>query len=944
MQQRDSQPPKEGPSDRVGRGSGLDQGRVSVGGAPNLSKRPSFRQGSVSATDLTAMVPGLVGRGSNSRQGSTSAEGTEARDTTEQGITPNVEMATGSGSISSPPLNRLSRAASVNTQMYINATTQLAAKVNAQAHLPVKAFEVFSAWHKAISGDTHLDKETGEIVYNKNVIKSTEEYNKSIEECKKLKEKGIASAPLILCKSPYHFNGTAQGKRVTYEPTKERFGEFAQKFEKNGCNFHRMKANYQDPSIPLTILDKEGKTIPNPEKVTKQDMQILCDLRAAYFETKLFPGVMAKFPNMLDPSRNSTGSVEVTSDWDPPFIIGENFQTKETKAVQEFNKLFQAEFGGVAGLVFDTNAYSNQYRREATTERFQHEYSELQEKSSMVMARMNMPEKIFNKLIEGIQKKLKGAELDAFNKQLGEAIEDANELKAQLRNKMIEVAERVNVKVPQGVDPEAFLERIKQKGGDLFEQIERAAKNELHETIKISYEDLEVQRAELMDAVNVLKEMKAATDPMRSDATEKEKMEALTKFAETFKQTHATNIKNYETEMEKEIAKLKKEGKDPREIEKKMQPMFAHMATLNACSITIDNALEDPKALREMRDAFFRQQENNGKIKELEKNRAGFEADPAATYAQIYEQLKSKIETLTKKDSKADITVLKKELDELAKFGSDKDPTKLDPAKLDKLKKKISADIKELKDARTEEEDAGNQLFDVATIFNVEADRLMVAMDRFQTMGMNFADEAHVSADAFDRVVLGIQVGKKDVHSIRAEANALREINAFGFAHMEHAHGKGGVSMLSNGVKYMHRMFIVLDVLKERALSLGIIEDIKDKDEGKDKDKGRPEFFDDKKVGYLKDFITGLVKKRSDPDEAQKFCDGWAATHDFQTLAELPDKDKKTRTIDHKEASGKTGAERIVEELENLHVEILAWSHGLKKAERNAIYKEQISG
>lgn len=677
--------------------------------------------------------------------------------------------------------------------------------------------------------------------------------------------------------SPYHAKGTELGKRIDYAKDEKTFKAFEATFKEMGCNFHKMKAAYQSGDA----------------KVGKPEMQMLCDLRAAYFETKLFPAVMKEFPGLKDPSTNSSGSVEITSDWDPPFKIGEDSQVRETKAVKFFNEEFRKSFGEEAGLVFDTNAYSNQYTREASTSDWQMKYANLQEKISTTMAAMTMPKEIFDDLHSKIAEKITDPNAKtAFNEKLDSVRADADNLKARLNKEMIKVA--VDAGIPLGdlekdynanigtkenqwcLEPavEKFFHKIENNGTDQFEHMKRLAKNQLHETIKTSYEDLELQRSALMNKISGLKTL-ATNPPSAGNAV-------LFSF-----KLNATFLNHIEILNQKKIENEKYGVADT--------AIDTFIGKLKGAAERVTNT-KDPQKLVE---AFITKQKFDTTIKDLEKQRAFLESAPA-----VYKQLEGKI---TKLNQQTNIADLQKNLGQLGELEKEKAA----------LEGKYGKGLATLTDAKREVEnqltkqqaarkDANNANFSLVGLLDHEADRLMVSMDQVQTTGMIFADEAHASADAFNRVVLGIQVGQKTVFPIQKEMNALREILSFGFDHMHHhSHGPHGESMLANGAKYMDRVFTVLDIVNERAGALGL----------------KPvEFNKEINAAGLRTFMTKLAPDRAKtPKELAPICLNLAKQAGFETF------DKAT-------------ADSIVGKLKDLCATMLAWGEGLPDDKKNAVY------
>lgn len=686
-------------------------------------------------------------------------------------------------------------------------------------------------------------------------------------------------------KSPYFKNGITKNARQDYPKTgaefKEAFDKFSKVFIQHNCNFHKMKHAYQNGGEP---------------KVTKQDMQMLCDMRAAFYEEKYFPQVVAWVKRehnleMTDPSSGSTGSVEITSDWDPPFKIGENHQTIEAKAVAHFNEIFRQEWGSEAGLVFDTNAYTNQYDRKVEDAALQTELAKVQNKIGLVMSAMTLPEADFKEITNGVASKITHLDdkIQYFDK-IKEVKEEKNKLTGRLNKEMLKGAIKLGISLPPELtnmynanfekddnrwcleeNVTQFFEGLektdKQAGTDTFEQIKRNAKNTLHEHIKGSYTHMENRRTELSHTIQELKEIKNPEE-FRS---------------------------KFNGEIEKQI----------QNIERSNNPNPALINKLKESTISKTEA-------QDLMQDFHQLKENEGKTKNLLKERAGLEAASSQ-----FVHLNTKLTRLTKDLNSPG----SKSLQDLQRMSDQHKKLTADISKLENIYGKNGANLKELKTNleqelnkcyQEKENILATETGQKASVLDYEADRLLVGMEHVQTTGMIFADEAHASADAFKRVVMGIQVGMTTVHSIQAELNAITEIASFGFDHMQ-KHADSGSSMVANGAKYMDRIFTVLDIVNERADALNI---------------ARPQFSEKTNVDGLRTFFTKLAPNRAKGGDELKGITSQLA--------------KEANFTSNGEEFSQALAHEMDRQLKDLCMTLLAWGEQIPREKASALFQGHL--
>jgi hypothetical protein len=682
--------------------------------------------------------------------------------------------------------------------------------------------------------------------------------------------------------SPYFKNGISKGAREDYPRTgdelKKSFNEFAETFKAHSCNFHKMKSAYQNGGSPA---------------VDKQKMQMLCDLRAAFYEHKYFPKVVEWVKNnhnleMQDPSAGSTGSVEVTSDWDPPFKVGENHQTIEAKAVAHFNEIFRKEWGAEAGLVFDTNAYTNQYDRKVENFELQSQLGRVQNTISLVMSSMTLPSHDFDQLTDQIAGKItNSSEKTAFTKKIAVVKDERDQLTGRLNKEMLSTALKMGITLPNEIKKAYtanaekdnnkwcldrhvvdFFDNMEKTNHaektDTFEQIKRMSKNNIHEDIKGSYTTTENRRSELLKTSQDLIQI---TDPNL--------------FMDKFNE-----------QVLKQIDHIKNSSSPDQAL---IDHLEDHMI-LDGEASTVMNTFQDLKGIEATLKAKTQEraglEEISTKINLTSVKLARFNAALQSTNGTTMHDLQRML---------AQKNILQTNLAELEKAHGQNGET---------LKSKKAALDEELSSLRKSHEALRTTSLhgQVAKILDNETDRLMVEMEKIQTKGMIFADEAHASADAFKRVVLGIQVGLGTVHSIQAELNAVTEIASFAFGHMHH-HAHSGESMMANGAKYVDRIFTVLDIVNERANALQL---------------PPPSFSPDTQVEGMRNFFTKLAPNRAKGGEELKNI-----TKDLATESGFISKDSNfTLEI----------AKDLDRQLKDLCSTLLAWGQDIPSDKSSVIF------
>ncbi len=590
----------------------------------------------------------------------------------------------------------------------------------------------------------------------------------------------------------YYLKGEKNGTRVPYEPNKENFQNLINKLKEHEYSFHHMKASYMK----------------GDETVTKEEMQMLCDFRAALYELDYFPDLMESFVDLQSPSANSVGSVQLTSDWDIVFAIGPHDQVTETRAAKEFNTRFRKEFGLEAAIVLDTNTYSNQYERRARDPAKEKENGQIDNRVTRLMARMITPKRIQTRLDGLILEKIADPALKSkYREELQAADEECKALVGRQNKEMLKILNDLGVRFPdkiaqayrdhlEGEDCEwclsdeiaGFFHDLKAKKSFAIDQAEKQAKNILHEKIKTSYHEVELSHAKLHHLL--CEEVGKLT---QGEADEE-------------------NINTLKMALNEEIDRLLEELSLDEEESEELSALREAKVFLNNYPQEVFSAFKtDLRVSQEgivalKRRTLIEEDRNHILLQKLKVCHLR-ECILSLENSSILDELGRK----TIAQHNQEIAKIKQELAAIrSRYGSD-------------VQMNAAAQVAEeaMKMNREEKRAAITAGWRVISALNQRLDNMMIAMQEIQTVGMIFADEAHVGKSAFQEVVEVMQRGEKTVPSIRNAVNAAMEIRAFSFDHMA-KHPNPPEAMLAHGAKYAQRLFIEIDRTIARCNALAI--------------------------------------------------------------------------------------------------------------------------
>jgi hypothetical protein len=509
-----------------------------------------------------------------------------------------------------------------------------------------------------------------------------------------------------------------------------------------------------------------------------QFRQIINDLRFAALQ-EVFDKIAPEFPDELKQDANGTypiikdfGSVKLISDYDFAVAIGADSQVKETQICDRFDQEFQKIWHATGAKIFDSNAYTMQYRREATDPEQEAQRTNLQEEGSLLMmARTAGNWEQY--------KETSLAQLDAMPQDSSKLQESKTNFTANMKAKFAKVEARnarlqlnlnkeiVNLvashspqwaslkdQLDKGLTSPKLKEKLNEvvtkltaKHGDLAVK----ASNKLYGQIKGNYGEVETAHRQL---TNAKQELLMAADSNAFNVTFEKATEGHIKYLEA--RLSVVSDPSEKAVIDANIADLKSAQELVSRKSEKAQLVSKEC---------LGFALKDKKLLEER--------------KQLEAKSFQFKLKPGNHSAAEEDQLNQAIHALDRQ--------------------------------LVELSQTRQAFLAE----------KGNQRsWDAVSQIDVQSDRLLVEMQTYNLEGMCFAQEAHVSEGAFAFVVENLQAGKTDVRSLNQYMQALREIGGFFLGHQSHQEGE--INKLIDASKYAQRIVTNVKYMQRRANDLGL--------------------------------------------------------------------------------------------------------------------------
>lgn len=562
--------------------------------------------------------------------------------------------------------------------------------------------------------------------------------------------------------------------RVPYDPKiidqvlKE---EFQDKYH---CSWKELKSKCSDPVV----------------------LQIVNDLRSAYLE-EVFTKVKGDFP---DVKIYDFGSTKLTSDRDFSFELGKAKQSEEAKVVASFNKHFQEIWKTTSATVFDSNGYTMQYLSTASDPNMEAERSQLQHMGSLLMKLRTSTPEAWELYKKQTLEKLPPEKRAAKNAEFHE-VENQNEQLELLFNKQLlrstvkappktlsgtvqdYQAKGLNTLTPTEINEAAGLIRQSES----FEDLQIDTSNALHETYKTSFEALENQRN------SIVKTMKTAY--------EASEMGDFRGFASSINVATHANIR-----LQQQL--LKKE-RNP-DIQEKIQ---THIAQLERSLIRPGD--------QEVMSAYKGRIDLENREKELTEKRKEAESD--LNQMQVIEnRMTDLFKELQKGGSSKDLDRIQSQIEKMkAKLSIIQQRTGVSHnlrGALNENIQKMDQELLQIQNTKTLLHEKFGESYVKAGGLGLQADRLLIDMQRSNLIGMCFAQEAHGSEGAFASVVKDIQADQEEVRSLNQSMQAMREISGFYSGHQ--VHQETPVTKLVEASKYADRLFIIKDTIGRRTEAL----------------------------------------------------------------------------------------------------------------------------
>ena len=601
------------------------------------------------------------------------------------------------------------------------------------------------------------------------VLKKGGELHLAVAEKRATEIPADAAPKLVAWRAHHKAALAAEPKRIVYD-NKEIPDALQQFHDEYHCNWQELKNNCKDKKL----------------------QQIINDLRSAYLEEN-FAVLRREFPALKE--IGDVGSKNLTSDCDFAFEVSSGKQATETQIVKRFNQLFEAQWGAPSSIVFDSNAYTNQYLLRANNPKFEEARSSMQQEGSLLMKLRNATPKdwaLFKaatlaKLPLGTLRAAKQAEFAKVEKQNGE-------LHVLLQKEIV----RMGAILPGGgkvdVDslPPEQLARAAAAIKEANPDIETRASNELHYRLKTGSKALESQRGALQISLETLDHAS--------------NLEHVDKFTTAFNARISRTISNLQAELAAE--------KDP--------VVKDHLRS------NIDQLLLARIGAHDGEDVMIAYKERSGL--QHEEQRLHHERADLEGQVNKLTDLMSRLKALEAKrgipGSAKELTASSEEIDKIkaeiskveVQFGAKADKDL--PVKMGEKMNGLDAQLRVVKENAKEAARRHGESWDKAGALGMESDHLLVNMQRANLLGMCFAPEAHGSEGAFLTVVGIMQAGRADVGTPNQYIQAFREISGFCSGHQAHQatpHGK-----MVEASKYAGRLMLVSRMIDGRAAALGI--------------------------------------------------------------------------------------------------------------------------
>lgn len=541
--------------------------------------------------------------------------------------------------------------------------------------------------------------------------------------------------------------------------------EFQNKYE---CSWALMKANCKDPKT----------------------LQIVNDTRAAYLE-EVFGELREEFPKLN--KINDFGSSKLTSDRDFAFSVGEGQQSVEGTVVKRFNELFEARWGAPSAIVFDSNAYTMQYLLTARDPAFETERSQLQQEGSLLMYLRTAPKEDWENFKASVLKNCSDPEI---REKKAEEFDRVEKQEAQLKDLFYKEIVRLGSTSSSEQDLEHISrEDLQSAAQTIIEHnpgIEVKANNSLHEKLKLSYQNLETQRANLVDSLIHMEKAATAGDPKI--------------FAEEFNSAIDQQIESLNQQIQKAadpLVKMTLEStaenlKNSKVTNTNERPV---MDAYNARSGVEKREMELHTERSYLEGQVIRLPQLLAGIKDLETKRTKT-SNTSEDLSSINKQLNQKkleVENLKNKYGIKDLEHPKELQDKMKELDGKLDTVQVQKEKLSSMH---------------------GEAWDIAGRLGNEADRQLVSLQRADLLAMAFANEAHFSHGAFAVVVLNMQSGAADIRTPNQYLQAFREVNGFYSGHQLHQHTPR--EMIIEGSKYAERLMVINKTLQVRAKALNV--------------------------------------------------------------------------------------------------------------------------